>query len=602
MSKSTFSLQIVVDFNGDIRASHFTEKTFKEMMLIFKSWGITRVYWNGQSYASGLYDAAYHDTLATNALRTYEEVGEFIPMVVKCAHEQCMELYVEFKPFDMYFPLLAPHGTDLFSVRNTWRKGVPALGGSWQMGSIFPEQHPEYLMARNMTGVRDGIEREPIGSIKFVKNDDMPTGITKENLQIYTSSDNQNYRLYDRPYRYKDTTEDRREVVKGVNLNREGDGTERVRTITLSGLSLTEPYVAVSTRRKNGEPDFANAYYKLVELYTDKGEPMPFTYGIPSRQADMWLYPRVDSLTYGHPGDAAYKWITACFPSSDSSAKLFPERGFQFDIPPQHTTQDLGYRAIDTVGFLDSEFGLLGLAKGKNPYATPLCAAHPEVREYWLGQVKEFIDWGADGVEFRWAAHQNSLEWDAYGFSAPIVEEYKKRYGEDILREDFDRRKWRALRGEYYTKFLREAKDLLASHDRKMMVDVMPQNMLEPDNTMFLNVQLDWQQWFGFADGVSFKWVQPNTEADTLFRELANRCGIPTYYNVWPQVVYDGWSREKIVEHLKSLKAVGHQGFMLYEAAAFMRARPDGSFEIVRTELIDTIALAVKAMNEEGLT
>ena len=45
---------------------------------------------------------------------------------------------------------------------------------------------------------------------------------------------------------------------------------------------------------------------------------------------------------------------------------------------------------------------------------------------------------------------------DDYGFNEPIVKEYKRRYGRDILREDFDLAKWRELRGEYFTLFLRE--------------------------------------------------------------------------------------------------------------------------------------------------
>ena len=405
-------------------------------MRIFQTWGVTRVYWNGQSYASGLYDAASNPGMDTNALRTYRELGEFIPAATRCAHQHGIELYVEFKPFDMYFPLLVPHDMSLFRVRNTQRKGIPALGGAWQMGSTFAEEHPEYLMARNMTGIRKGIEREDIATIKFVKQDAGPTGITKDNLQLYTSSDNHHYQRYDRPYRYEDRVEERPVVIKGVNLNRRGDKTEQVRVITLDGLAITEPYLAVSTKGKPGPPDFANVYYKLVEVYSEKGEPIPFAYGVPSPGADAWYPPELVD-------------------------KRFPERGFMFDMSETLTANDVGFRADDNVGYLDSKSQVLGLAKGKTPYTTTLCPAHPEVRQYWLDQIQEFIDWGVDGVEFRWAAHQDTREWDAYGFNEPVVAEYQKRCGLDIRHEDFDRTKWRQLRGEYYTQFLRDAKTLV---------------------------------------------------------------------------------------------------------------------------------------------
>ena len=205
--QDSFDLQIVVDFFDDVRSAPFTDRTFSEMMRLFASWGITRVYWNGQSYASGLYDAEVSPTLTVNARRTYDEVGEFIPAAVRHAHEHGLELFVEFKPFDMFFPLVVPHGRAIFTRQNTWRQGIPALGGSWQMGSIFPEQHPECLMARNMVDLRPGLEQEPIDTIKFVKDDDQPTDITSENLHLFVSRDNEHYRPYDGPLHYHDGVE-----------------------------------------------------------------------------------------------------------------------------------------------------------------------------------------------------------------------------------------------------------------------------------------------------------------------------------------------------------------------------------------------------------
>ena len=272
---------------------------------------------------------------------------------------------------------------------------------------------------------------------------------------------------------------------------------------------------------------------------------------------------------------------------------------------------------IDDVGYLDSERRLIGLAKGKNPYISALCPAYPEVRQYWLSQLKEFIEAGVDGVEFRWSAHQDSIDMDSYGFNQPIVEEYKRRHGVNILTEEFDKGKWRQLRGEYYTQFLREADTLLTRYQKKMMVDVMPTNDSDPNRPQFLNIHLDWEKWFSLADGVSFKWVHPDTfiskeamqgrkswtyahqGSDLRFRRVADKYGIPTYYNVWPQVVFKGMSSQQITERLRQLKEVGHAGFMLYEANAFMKAKPDGTFDITYPEIPKTIVPAVKAMNEQ---
>jgi len=107
MSGSGLELDVVVDFYDDLLPCHFTERTLQEMMRIFRSWGIRRVYWCGQSYASGLYEGETSPGIEEHARRTYEEIGEFIPAAAASAHAEGMEFYVEFKA------LPARHGKKL---------------------------------------------------------------------------------------------------------------------------------------------------------------------------------------------------------------------------------------------------------------------------------------------------------------------------------------------------------------------------------------------------------------------------------------------------------------------------------------------------------
>lgn len=48
VGKSEFELHVVVDFYDDLLACPFTRQTLREMMRIFRSWGVTRVYWVGR--------------------------------------------------------------------------------------------------------------------------------------------------------------------------------------------------------------------------------------------------------------------------------------------------------------------------------------------------------------------------------------------------------------------------------------------------------------------------------------------------------------------------------------------------------------------------
>ena len=63
---------------------------------------------------------------------------------------------------------------------------------------------------------------------------------------------------YGKPYTFADKVEDRPVMLKGLNFNKPSDTNERVCVITLGGLNIKEPYLAVSTKKKTGEPDFAN--------------------------------------------------------------------------------------------------------------------------------------------------------------------------------------------------------------------------------------------------------------------------------------------------------------------------------------------------------
>ncbi len=86
--------------------------------------------------------------------------------------------------------------------------------------------------------------------------------------------------------------------------------------------------------------------------------------------------------------------------------------------------------------------------------------AYPEVREYMLKVIRAFSDrFDFDGVFLSLRSHAPPPDHaDQFGFNQPVVQEFKRRYGRDILRQSFDLEKWRELRGDFLTGFLREVK------------------------------------------------------------------------------------------------------------------------------------------------
>ena len=148
-----------------------------------------------------------------------------------------------------------------------------------------------------------------------------------------------------------------------------------------------------------------------------------------------------------------------------------------------------------------------------------LCMAYPEVQEYQLGWIKELMDvYPADGVFISLRAHVwPAAHADQFGFNEPIVEEFKHRYGINILWDDFDLETWRALRGEYLTQMLRRIKDMLRSMGRKLAVGIPRCERLGPP---FGNMLLDWRTWVkaGIVDDlrigvVSGRWLHSDKPA-----------------------------------------------------------------------------------------
>ncbi|PYV13685.1 MAG: hypothetical protein DMG07_13710 [Acidobacteria bacterium] len=120
--------------------------------------------------------------------------------------------------------------------------------------------------------------------------------------------------------------------------------------------------------------------------------------------------------------------------------------------------------------------------------------AYPEVRRYMLEQIRTFSDrFPFDGVFLSVRSHSPPAEHgDQFGFNEPVVREYQRRYGRDILRQAFDLEKWRELRGEYLTQFLREVRDHLKSKGQKLAIGVQQGEHAGPP---FGNMVIDWRRW-----------------------------------------------------------------------------------------------------------
>lgn len=191
--------------------------------------------------------------------------------------------------------------------------------------------------------------------------------------------------------------------------------------------------------------------------------------------------------------------------------------------------------------------------------------------------MRECIECGVDGLDFRVENHSTHVdEWWAYGFNEPIVDEYKRRYGVNILKEPFDRGKLAHLRGEYYTQFLRDAKTEASRNDIKMQVHVNIEAFgpapLECRRLAYpWNIKFDWETWVkeGIADSVTLRTTELSPRqvlGDPFTNEvldLAKSYNKKVYYNRYI-------TQDELSEGIKMVLSDNRiDGFILYEAHTF---------------------------------
>jgi hypothetical protein len=140
------------------------------------------------------------------------------------------------------------------------------------------------------------------------------------------------------------------------------------------------------------------------------------------------------------------------------------------------------------------------------------CYALRKARDRRLEIVKEVLTMYPDiaGIAYSMRSHSTvqggsmpGLGKVAYGFNDIIVDEYKKRYGVNIIEEDFDVDKFLSLRGEFLTEFLGEVGNLVHSHGKKFEVQAVP------DSTKINSVYS--RLWSGYTVNNFFqvdKWAQ----------------------------------------------------------------------------------------------
>ncbi len=179
------------------------------------------------------------------------------------------------------------------------------------------------------------------------------------------------------------------------------------------------------------------------------------------------------------------QWLYEHVEPDQVAVKAAHERGLE--IWGVGTMWDWGSPA-DTPTFGDYPFPFESKLKLEHPewaavdkYGTrrqggPIELAYPEARKALVDlHVKEAVKAGYDGITFLTYAENYSMRFqDEFGYSDPIIEDFKKLHKVDLRKEGFkrgaSREDWMRLRGTYITAYLRELRAALKEHHIKLGV------------------------------------------------------------------------------------------------------------------------------------
>ena len=473
------------------------------------------------------------------------------------AHAHGLEFYAEIKPFE------GGGVGDTFPHSLPFPKGVIALR---DMRGIFPIARPfvarnPHLCLKRRPGTFD--VRGPVSAIRLVKGDDKPTRIRPGHLSIWTSSSNNRFLRNDSPLSFHESVEWRPCFPTS----------KQCRILHIEGLQIPADhnYILVRCSGTDGSGDFTNERGSIIELADTHGENIPFilSSGPVEYKAHLENYKQ-----------SMHKKLVSYFQLPEVQAEFYDQAKGQEHYQDFYSFNE--HFKITDPYTLDKE-GYIAIACGKPEYMLGnLHPIYPEVREHWLDMVRYCLDRGVDGINFRHSNHVQSPEAWEYGFNEPVIEAAGGRTDYPAIRR---------INGDAYTKFLREARDLIKSRGKSITIHLYSQMLMPDDRNERLsyippNFEWQWETWVReIADDLEFRgaWtLRPWNLRQVMetFGCITRAANKPLYFQGnQKELTFNGpfhFKREEL-KQIRNYPGVG--GYVLYETAGITRMNEKGKIE-----------------------
>ncbi len=567
-----FVLSVTVDFPDDVIYGPFSLKLIDEIMCQIRYMGASRVYWlyygdvEQDSYWAG--NIYIYNGIFTYGPQTIADIGEPLKAAVPIAHRHGLEIYGVIKPYNLGMSGSHSEGSDLFDSN-----GIQRIGGN--VGQVIPflDKYPHTRMKRKPYDGPDYTNLN-IDRIKLLKKDDSPTRIKAENIQIWTSNNNYEYKKIDINPTFKTSIEPAQKKTRDYYGETVTECGQPISTITLDDINIKEKYVLVTTDFQDENGDFVNTAVSMIEPY-HKSKIIPSEIATLST---VWHSPR-NFRTGGLEFDSGFGTLLG---SLDSSNKP-PE------VINNWNTHQRG--------------GIIAVAKGKNNYlpSTP-CEMYPEVQKLWDGWVDRVLATGVDGIDIRISSHGNLVDAPyEYGFDSPTIKKFINENGYEPSDNQTDITKLSNIRGRAYSDFIRKSSHKARSLGKEfhfhMHTEAFRENPVHGQILGFPpNITFDWEAWVNekLVDGATFRtswfegWEDPPTQTanrQDLNRSLAdpvakkalgklNQNKIPLYLNR-----YTGRAvglNQYLDDYESTFNDSRFAGFDVYEFSDLAHATKDG--------------------------
>jgi len=406
----------------------------------------------------------------------------------------------------------------------------------------FVSTHPELCVRRNPAWT-SAAGQQPIQRIQLFQNDDQPFPFAGDTLQIWQSKDNVRYRRVRAGVSIAETIVDRPLSVSSPLGSVPGSVTRRVRCLTVTGLKTAAPYLALVAPECDPCVRLQNRAHALVELHDLSDRAVSCLLDVRGRMPD-------NGFDFGPRKTNEASWTR----SDVGVDRILVHRGESLAIGISRVQQ------MRLPGFLEPCF--------------------PEVRKFWLDQLRRGIDAGADGISIRIAHHVGCVDWLSYMYAEPVLEEFRRRTGREPEPVNEDYTLIRRIRGEAYTQLVRDASTMARRAGRRFQHHIENRMLVPVEYDCYSQIHWDWQTWIRerLVDEVDLKYIGADHSACwSEILPLARKHGVKVN---WISADPEPRSRPRSVDEspwlIDRAAAVGLDGINLYELWLYRRMTDRG--------------------------